>query len=68
MINDYNKCVSIGGRGGSNACKRGWGSFHESVIPFAMVDGSVTLISKNIDMDILGAMATIGGAEVAFMP
>ena len=64
LINDYNRCVSIGGSGGSNACKRGWGSFHVGGLHFAMCDGSVRMISTNVFMDTLANMATIGDGEV----
>ena len=30
LIPNYDVCVAIGGAGGSNACKRGWGSPHEA--------------------------------------
>ncbi len=68
LIGDYDRCVSVGGNGGSNACKRGWGSFHTGVIQFALCDGSVSAISINIDMNVLGNMATIGGNEVTSAP
>ncbi|MCA9069003.1 MAG: DUF1559 domain-containing protein, partial [Planctomycetaceae bacterium] len=61
---DYDTCVSIGGAGGSDTCKRGWGSFHTGIIQYAMGDGSVRPISVNINMDILHGAATIQGGEV----
>ncbi len=64
LIPDYDRCVSIGGTGGSNACKRGWGSFHTGGIQFALCDGSVRFISVNINMNTLGNLATVGGNEV----
>ncbi len=60
---DYNKCVGIGGAGGSNTCKRGWGSFHEGAINWCLADGSVHTISVNINMDTLHNMASIEGGE-----
>lgn len=63
LINDYNRCVSIGGTGGSNACKRGWGSFHASSLHFALVDGSVRLISTNVNMNTLANMASVGDGD-----
>ena len=64
LIGDYDRCRSIGGAGGSNACKRGWGSFHTGIIQFALCDGSVRAISINVNMNVLGNLATIGGNEV----
>jgi len=68
LIGDYEKCVDIGGAGGSNACKRGWGSFHPDVIQWTLVDGSVRAIPINVDMQILAAMATINGGETYELP
>ncbi len=64
LIADYDRCVSIGGTGGADACKRGWGSFHVGGIQFALGDGSVRFISVNINTNILGNLATVGGNEV----
>lgn len=64
LIPDYDRCVAIGGAGGSNACKRGWGSFHIGGIHFALCDGSVRFISTNINMNTLASMATVQGSEV----
>jgi prepilin-type N-terminal cleavage/methylation domain-containing protein/prepilin-type processing-associated H-X9-DG protein len=52
--------------GGSNQCKRAWGSFHSGgLLNFAMCDGSVRGISPNVDMNsVLPALATIAGGEV----
>lgn len=63
LLGDYNRCNAIGGPGGSNACKRGWGSFHTGVLHFGMADGQVRAISVNVNMNTLGAMATIDGGE-----
>ncbi|MGH7201529.1 MAG: DUF1559 domain-containing protein [Planctomycetaceae bacterium] len=63
LLADYDRCVDIGGAGGSNPCKRGFGSFHEGVITFLMGDGSVRNISVNINLDILAALASIQGGE-----
>jgi prepilin-type N-terminal cleavage/methylation domain-containing protein len=68
LIPDYEKCVAINGAGGSNACKRGWGSFHPGVIQFTVCDGSVKLISTTIDMNVWVALATIDGGESVTMP
>ncbi|HUG67835.1 MAG TPA: DUF1559 domain-containing protein [Pirellulaceae bacterium] len=55
LLPDYNRCVQLGGFGGSNPCKRGWGSLHPGVIQFALADGSVRPISTTVDMGIEGA-------------
>lgn len=41
----------------------GFGSWHDEVVYFAMVDGSAKAISKSINVQILGALATRDGAE-----
>ncbi|MCA9162597.1 MAG: DUF1559 domain-containing protein [Planctomycetales bacterium] len=68
LINDYDRCVSIGGGGGSNSCKRGWGSFHPGVIQFTLADGSTRGISTTIDMNIWIGLATVGGGEAVQVP
>ena len=80
LIGNYNECVSIGGRGGSNPCKRGWGSNHPQVIQFCMADGSVRPISEYVDMGVgnnntsvlqigvLPALATTQGQELVQLP
>ncbi|MCI0459696.1 MAG: DUF1559 domain-containing protein [Gemmataceae bacterium] len=64
LLPDYTRCVQIGGVGGSNPCKRAWGSFHPGVVNFVMADGSVRSISTNIDMLQFAALATIANGEV----
>jgi hypothetical protein len=62
LIADYQACQQIGGTGGSNPCKRGWGTLHASgVIHFLMGDGRVRPISLNVNMDILVKLASIHG-------
>jgi prepilin-type N-terminal cleavage/methylation domain-containing protein len=64
LINDYDRCVRIGGSGGDNVCKRGWGSFHGGgVVQFVNVDGSLRIVSRNIHMEIFCELATIAGGE-----
>jgi prepilin-type N-terminal cleavage/methylation domain-containing protein/prepilin-type processing-associated H-X9-DG protein len=67
LLPDFDRCVSTGGLGGSNPCKRGWGSLHGgNRINFVMCDGSVRSISQNIDVTrILPAMGSIAGNEIA---
>ena len=80
LIPDYNHCVGIGGHGGSNTCKRGWGSFHPGVIQFCFADGRVRGIATTVDMGIrrnstsavrmgvLPSLASIQGGEFVEMP
>jgi len=80
LLGDYDRCVSIGGRGGSNTCKRGWGSFHPGIVQFCMADASVRSIGDSVnvgvgrnntsvrDMGVLPAMASIQGHEVIDLP
>lgn len=77
LIANYNRC-NIGGAGGDNPCKRGWGSMHTGVIQWALADGSVRPIGTSVDlgvsptsdavtptiMGVLPALATISGGEV----
>jgi prepilin-type N-terminal cleavage/methylation domain-containing protein/prepilin-type processing-associated H-X9-DG protein len=65
LLPDFDQCVRIGGLGGSNVCKRGWGSLHGGGrINFVMCDGSVRSISTSVDVNrVLPAMATIAGGE-----
>ncbi len=46
-------------------CKRAFGSNHTSGLNFCLADGSVRFVSNSVEMNLLGAMATIAGAEVA---
>src|SRR5262245_25893481 len=65
MLNDYTRCQQIAGFGGTNACKRAFGSFHSGgTINFAFCDGSVRGISTNIDVTVYGALGSIAGREV----
>jgi type II secretory pathway pseudopilin PulG len=67
LLPDFDQCVAIGGLGGTNVCKRGWGSLHGAgQINFVLCDGSVRSISPSIDVNfVLPSMATIAGGEVA---
>lgn len=68
LLADYDKCNAIGGAGGSNACKRGFGSMHPGVTHFALCDGSVRAIQININPTVYCAMGTIAGREVVTAP
>lgn len=64
LLSDYDKCLSIGGIGGANACKRGWGSLHVGILDYLMGDGAVRGISENINIELLGDLATKSGGEI----
>jgi prepilin-type N-terminal cleavage/methylation domain-containing protein len=68
LIPDYDKCVLINGAGGSNACKRSWGSLHPGGMQFALCDGSARFLASTIDMPVWVAIATIGGSEPLQVP
>jgi len=67
LLGDYQLCDAIGGTGGNNTCKRGWGSYHTGGINYAVIDGSVRSISRTIDVNLLVALGSIAGGtkEVA---
>ncbi len=71
MFSDYQRCVDIGGNGGSNPCKRAWGTAHvPGVIQFAYADGHVTGIPPEINMIAFARMAAINdpdNSELAFV-
>jgi prepilin-type N-terminal cleavage/methylation domain-containing protein len=63
LLADFDLCARTA-PGGTNQCKRAWGSMHEGIINFAMCDGSVRSISTSVDMTFtLPALATIAGGE-----
>ena len=65
IINDYDRCLEIGGPYGSEPCERSWGSLHSSGgFNVAMCDGSVHFISDQVDIFLFGAISTIAGGEV----
>ncbi len=63
LIADYDRCVSIGGTGGSNACKRGWGSLHVGGIQFLRCDGSAKFLNVHLDTNVFTSLATVAGGE-----
>jgi hypothetical protein len=69
LIADFDLCTSTA-PGGSNQCKRSWGSMHTAgQLNFALCDGSVRSISPSVDMvTVLPALATIAGGEVVNLP
>ncbi|MSR32470.1 MAG: DUF1559 domain-containing protein [Gemmataceae bacterium] len=58
-------CASLPGNGDDNPCKRAFGANHGTGLNFAMVDGSLRFIAYTVDINMLAAMATIEGGEVA---
>jgi prepilin-type N-terminal cleavage/methylation domain-containing protein/prepilin-type processing-associated H-X9-DG protein len=62
--NSYDRCNRAGGPGADNPCKRGFGSNHAGGLNFVFADGSVRFVSYNVDINMLGAMATVAGGEV----
>jgi prepilin-type N-terminal cleavage/methylation domain-containing protein/prepilin-type processing-associated H-X9-DG protein len=63
--NSYNKCANTAGQGADNPCKRSFGSNHTNGLNFVFCDGSVRFVSYSIDVNLLAAMATIDGGEIA---
>lgn len=68
LLNDYDRCVIIGGAGDVEPCKRAWGSFHMGGSNFLFCDGSLRYVSQSIDMHIFTDLATIGNGEPANLP
>ena len=59
---DFHQCtqLNIPADGPDDNCKRAWGSLHGgNIIQFAYCDGSVNMISEDIDTSVFGEMATI---------
>ncbi len=64
MFSDYQRCVDIGGPGGSNPCKRAWGTAHTGkAIQFAFADGHVDNIPPEINMIAFARMASINDPD-----
>jgi prepilin-type N-terminal cleavage/methylation domain-containing protein len=68
LLNDYDRCTSLGGPGGAETCNRAWGSFHPEVLNFLLCDGSVQTFSLAIDMHLFADAATMAGREFAPLP
>ncbi len=64
LLADFNLCSNTP-PGGSNQCKRAWGSFHTGgMLNFVFCDGSVRSITTSIDMNVvLPGLASIAGGE-----
>jgi prepilin-type N-terminal cleavage/methylation domain-containing protein len=65
LLGDFDRCVQIGG---SNPCKRFWGSGHADGLHFGFCDGSVRFVSLNVDINLLISAATIAGGETTILP
>jgi prepilin-type N-terminal cleavage/methylation domain-containing protein len=65
LIPDFDRCT-VTPPGGTNQCKRAWGSFHAAgMLLFVQCDGSVRSISPNIDVNtVFPALGSIAGGEV----
>jgi len=68
LTDDYTRCNNMPGQGGNNPCKRSFGSGHTEGMNFVLCDGSVRFVSYSVDINLLAAMATISGREVATLP
>jgi prepilin-type N-terminal cleavage/methylation domain-containing protein len=69
LIADLDKCDRLPGLG-VHTCVRGWGSFHAGggIVQFVFIDGSVHAVSRDIDMQLFVASATIGNGEAEGVP
>ena len=70
LTTDYNACYNTYASQPwtDQACKRGWGSNHTNGLNFVFCDGSVRWVTYSTDINILAALATIAGGEVAILP
>jgi len=64
---DYDDCKAVATNLSlsDEPCKRYFNSAHTGGVQFLMCDGSVTFVSVNMDREVLGGLATIGGNETA---
>jgi prepilin-type N-terminal cleavage/methylation domain-containing protein len=67
LLPSYNDCsaqeTAHGGNSDVSPCKRGWSSLHPAGFNFVFGDGAVRLVNRQIDMNVLAALATIAGGE-----
>jgi prepilin-type N-terminal cleavage/methylation domain-containing protein/prepilin-type processing-associated H-X9-DG protein len=62
---DYNACEAAWPL---NHCQRGYGTYHPGGLNFAFGDGSGRLVSRNVDMEVLGSLASMAGGETVDLP
>jgi prepilin-type N-terminal cleavage/methylation domain-containing protein len=65
LLPDWERCSQIPGGGCAlDNCDRGWGSLHSgAILQMALCDGSVSIISEEIDIELFVAAATVRGDE-----
>lgn len=69
FLRNFQECERQGGPGRQDPCKHGWSSFHPRGMHFVHCDASVHfLITKDLDLNLFTAMATINGRGVDGMP
>jgi prepilin-type N-terminal cleavage/methylation domain-containing protein/prepilin-type processing-associated H-X9-DG protein len=57
---EYNTCEAAWPQ---NHCQRGYGTWHPGGLNFAFGDGSCRFICRNVDMELLGSLASMAGGE-----
>lgn len=62
---EYNTCEAAWP---VNHCQRGYGTWHPGGLNFSFGDGSGRFISRNVDMELLGSMASMAGGERVDLP
>ena len=67
ILENFATCVQTTSASHTSNCKRGWSSSHPSGVQFTLADGSVRLLSREMDMEIFTNMATIAGGEIVDM-
>ncbi len=67
LLVDNDECVAVDPVN-DNECKRGWGSFHSGGLNFAACDGSVHLLSRNVDMELFCQLCSIAEGKPAALP
>jgi prepilin-type N-terminal cleavage/methylation domain-containing protein/prepilin-type processing-associated H-X9-DG protein len=63
LTNSYQKCANAPGLWADQTCKAAFGSNHGTGLNFVFCDGSVRLVSYNVDILFLANTATIQGGE-----
>lgn len=61
-------CWGTPGLNGDQLCKRAINSGHTQGANFTLGDGSVRFFSRNVDINLLMAMATMSAGEVVSIP